>query len=791
MRLHRLRSRIVAFYTVLSLLISIAGLGVMNFFINRNAQAQIAEELLIGDRVLRRTLSDKSHQLEQAAGVLAADFAFREAVATRDRDTLLSALENHGRRIHANLMMMIDPDGNLTANTLDEDATPGRFGYPALLERARATGRASGIVSTGDRLYQLVLVAVRAPAVIGWVAMGFAVNDSGARDLGALTSLQVSVLARAANNDWHLIATTIDKAAQPRLKTSLMPLLTAANDYSGRPTVIAKDLTLLAPLMIENGEPAVAVLQRSLHEALQPFDQLRNLLAALAALGLAATVLGSVAIARGITGPLSTLSDVARRIAKGDYSEPIAVTKQDEVGELAAALHHMRTDIATREATIMDLAYRDPLTRLPNRALFNERLQQAITSAKRSGTAISVLTLDLDNFNYVNNTLGHANGDLLLQQVALRIQSALLRQTDTLARLGGDEFAILLPAADLVGAREIANRVLKVLEAALSIEGHTVDVAASIGIVSCPQHGQEVLTLMSRVDLSMAVAKRNKSGFAEYDVSYDQSPERLSLLSELRQATENDELVLYYQPKLDIAAGQITYVEALLRWQHPRRGFVAPDEFIPFAEQTGYIRVITQWVLDTALKQTAAWRLRGLELNMCVNISARDLLNPDLTQHIARLLKRYGVNPDWIWLEITESAIMDDPIRAQQVIEELHNMGLHLSIDDFGTGYSSLAYLKRLPVDELKIDKSFVLNMNKDHDDAVIVRSTIDLGHNMDLKVVAEGVDCEETLQLLGELGCDIAQGYHICRPLAVDKFEQWLADFARAPRRAASRRMN
>ena len=786
MRLHRLRSRIVAFYTVLSLLISVAGLGVMNFFINRNAQSQIAEELLIGDRVFRRTLSDKSHQLEQAASVLAADFAFREAVATRDRDTLLSALENHGRRIHANLMMMIDPDGNLTANTLDEDAVPGRFGYPALLERARANGRASGIVSTNDHLYQLVLVAVRAPAVIGWVAMGFAVNDSGARDLGALTSLQVSVLARAANNDWHLIATTIDKAAQPRLKTSLMPLLTAANGYSARPIVVAKDLTLFAPLTLENGEAAVAVLQRSLREALQPFDQLRRLLAALAALGLAATVLGSVAIARGITGPLSTLSDVARRIAKGDYSEPIAVTKQDEVGELAAALHHMRTDIATREATIMDLAYRDPLTRLPNRALFNERLQQAIPTAKRSGTAISVLTLDLDNFKYVNNTLGHANGDLLLQQVGLRIQSALMRQTDTLARLGGDEFAILLPAADLVGAREIANRVLKVLETPVSIEGHTVDVAASIGIVSYPQHGQDVLTLMSRVDLSMAVAKRNKSGFAEYDVSYDQTPERLSLLSELRQATENDELILYYQPKLDIAAGQITYVEALLRWQHPRRGFVAPDEFIPFAEQTGYIRVITQWVLDTALKQTAAWRLRGLELNMCVNISARDLLNPDLTQHIARLLKQHGVNPGWIWLEITESAIMDDPIRAQQVIEELHHMGLHLSIDDFGTGYSSLAYLKRLPVDELKIDKSFVLNMNKDHDDAIIVRSTIDLGHNMNLKVVAEGVDCEETLQLLDKLGCDIAQGYHICRPLAVDKFEQWLAGFARAPRHAA-----
>lgn len=786
MRLHRLRSRIVAFFTGLVLLISATSIGLMNFFINRNAQSQIAEELLIGERVFLRTLSDQSHQLEQAASVLAADFAFREAVATRDRDTLLSALENHGRRIHADVMMMIALDGSLTANTLDEHAEPRQFAYPELLERARATGRASGLVSTGDRLYQMVLVAVRAPATIGWVAMGFSVDDSGARDLGALTSLQVSVLARAANDDWHLIATTVDKTRRQPLQTSLAPLLAAADGSYGLPLVVAGDLTLLSPLTIENGNPAVAVLQRSLSEALQPFVHLRSLLAALTLLGLAASILGSMAIARGITGSLSTLSDVARRIAKGDYTEPVAVTKQDEVGELAAALNHMRTDIAAREATIMELAYRDPLTRLPNRALFNERLQQAIAASKRTGTATSVLTLDLDNFKYVNNTLGHGHGDLLLQQVALRIQGALMRQTDTLARLGGDEFAILLPVADIVGAREVANRVLQVLETAISIEGHTVDVAASIGIVTCPQHGDDVLTLMSRVDLSMAVAKRNKSGFAEYHASYDQAPERLSLLSELRQATENDELVLFYQPKLDIAAGQVTYVEALLRWQHPQRGFVAPDEFIPFAEQTGYIRVITQWVLDTALKQVATWRLRGIKLNMCINISARDLLNPDLTRYISRLLELHEVSPEWIWLEITESAIMDDPLRAQQVIEELDGMGLHLSIDDFGTGYSSLAYLKRLPVDELKIDKSFVLNMNRDRDDAIIVRSTIDLGHNMDLKVVAEGVDSEETLQLLGKLGCDIAQGYHICRPLAADKLEAWLAGFARAPHRAA-----
>lgn len=777
MVIRRLSTRISLFFALLAVVIAAAGFTVINAFIVKNAERQLSHELVVSERVFRRIVSTKQEQLAQAAAVLAADFAFREAVATNDRDTLRSALANHGARISAGLMMMIDLAGRVVATTASEAIGGQAFPYPELLARARADGQTAGVVVADEKLYQMVLVPVRAPVIIGWIAMGFVVDDALARDVSALTGAQVTFLVRGKDTNWRQLATTLAGPAQRLLALQLPDLLAPAKRAQADPTVDANNLRLVSNLNGDQARPAVAVLERCLDEALEPYESLRSFLAALAASGLLVAIVGGIGVARGITSPLHKLADVARLIAAGDYSRSADIVQADEVGALAVAFNQMQEGIAARESTIMDLAYRDPLTSLPNRALFNDRLQQALAAIHRAGGAASVLMVDLDDFRYVNNTLGHQLGDLVLKEVAIRLQTILLRKSDTLARLGADEFAILLPAEDLEGARRTAMRVLESLEAPLDLAGHRIDVAGSIGIVSAPEHGEDVATLMSRVDLSMSVAKRAKTGFAEYAASYDQSPERLSLLSELRSAVEHDELVLFYQPKIELASGRATHVEALVRWQHPVRGFVPPDEFIPFAEQTGYIRTVTQWVLDTALKQVVAWRSTGISLNMCINVSARDLLNAELPEYLAYLLKKHDADPATIWLEITESAIMDDPLRAQNVLERLDQMGLHLSIDDFGTGYSSLAYLKRLPVDELKIDKTFVLGMNKDPDDAIIVRSTIELGHNMSLKIVAEGVDNEESLNMLKNWGCDIAQGFYISRPLPADKLVAWLHD--------------
>jgi diguanylate cyclase (GGDEF)-like protein len=416
------------------------------------------------------------------------------------------------------------------------------------------------------------------------------------------------------------------------------------------------------------------------------------------------------------------------------------------------------------------------LTGLPNRTLLRDRLEQAIRASKRSGETPTLLIMDLDRFKEVNDSLGHHIGDQLLQQVGQRLLGAMLRESDTVARLGGDEFAILLPAGDAQGGTLIARKLLEALELPIVLNGHQLVVAASIGIAIYPEHGDEINTLMRRAETAMYAAKRDNSGFAIYDPRYeDQSGQHLSLMAELRQAVEQNQLVLFYQPKIGLASGSVRHVEALLRWKHPQRGFIAPDEFIPFAERTGYIKAITQWVIENAILQGSKWQASGLEMHISINVSARDLVNPELPRLFDELVKTRPGALQWLSLEITESTIMADPAHAQSTLEYLRRLGLQLSVDDFGTGYSSLAYLKKLPVDELKIDKSFVVDMMTNKDDAAIVRSTIDLGHNMGLRVVAEGVEDAATCEALKRMGCDFAQGYYFSRSLAPEDFEVWL----------------
>jgi predicted signal transduction protein with EAL and GGDEF domain len=374
-------------------------------------------------------------------------------------------------------------------------------------------------------------------------------------------------------------------------------------------------------------------------------------------------------------------------------------------------------------------------------------------------------------------------GDLVLREVAYRLHHALHRRTDTVARLGGDEFAVLLPTEGVEGAKLVAAKVVEVLSEPLTIEGHLVDVGASTGIAVYPEHGADAPTLMRCADVAMYSAKRAGSGFVVYDSQHDQStPGRLSLLGELRHAVEHDELTIHYQPKVGLAAGHAGHAaEALLRWTHPERGVLLPESFVQFAEQTGYIKAVTRWVLDNVFRQCAAWRAAGLDLRVSVNISARDLHNPDFPRTFSELAAAHRMRPEFVSLEVTESAVMEDPAYALAILERLHEMGVRLAIDDFGTGYSSLAYLKRLPVDELKIDKSFVIGLERDADDAAIVRATIDLAHHMGLTVTAEGVEDRSVLETLRRLGCDHAQGIYLSRPLSAAELERWMRRDPRA----------
>jgi diguanylate cyclase (GGDEF)-like protein/PAS domain S-box-containing protein len=422
-------------------------------------------------------------------------------------------------------------------------------------------------------------------------------------------------------------------------------------------------------------------------------------------------------------------------------------------------------------------ALHDALTGLPNRTLFADRIEQAILAAQREGSKVAVLMIDLDRFKEVNDTLGHHSGDMLLKELATRVQGA-LRASDSVARLSGDEFGVLLPRyRSRAALLDVVGRIRYAIEKPVVLDELPLSVEGSIGIALYPDHGEDVDLLVRRADVAMYVAKQWNSGFAFYDPKeHDFDPARLTLVGELRRALNERELVLYYQPKAALRSRQVLSVEALIRWLHPERGLVPPDAFIPVAQQTGLIKPLTLYVLDEALRQCCEWGRQGWDLSVAVNVSMRNLIDLDFPDDVAGLLAKWDADPSRLELEITESTIVADPFRSKLVLDRLNELGIRLSIDDFGTGYTSLAYLKQLPVDCIKIDRTFVMNMIGDEDDDAIVRSTIDLGRNLGLEVVAEGVESEEIWGRLNLLGCDFAQGYHLSRPIPADELASWLS---------------
>ena len=421
----------------------------------------------------------------------------------------------------------------------------------------------------------------------------------------------------------------------------------------------------------------------------------------------------------------------------------------------------------------------DDLTGLPNRTLFRDRIEQMIRGHSTAGGGSAILLLDVDRFKEINEALGHDLGDLLLQELGKRL-SVLLEPTETLARLGGDEFGILLPDASTDRALAIAERLHRALETPFALRGLPVEVAVSVGVAAYPKDGDDVETLLQHADVAMYVAKDAHLGTAAYDPEQDKSDAaRLALAGELRRAIESGEVLVHFQPKADLVTSRIVGVEALVRWQHPERGFIAPNEFIPIAERTGLIKPLSRYVLGAALKQCAAWNAAGYHLHAAVNITIPDLLDADFPDRIATLLDETKVKPEQLELEITETTILADPFHVRAVLTRLNEMGVRLAIDDFGTGYSSLAYLRRLPVQTIKIDRSFVMGMCEDANDATIVRSTIDLARNLRLEVVAEGVETQEAWSELRALGCTLAQGYLISRPSSADELAPLLEERA------------
>jgi diguanylate cyclase (GGDEF)-like protein/PAS domain S-box-containing protein len=459
-------------------------------------------------------------------------------------------------------------------------------------------------------------------------------------------------------------------------------------------------------------------------------------------------------------------------VSDSDGNKSFAITMIQDVTQRRKAEAALLSQAALNEHQ----ALHDALTGLANRTLFRSRINHTVKARRRSDADAAVMVMDLDGFKEINDSLGHAAGDDLLVELGRRLKAA-LRTSETVARLGGDEFGILLPHVS--GPDDVVRTVERIQEAIenpMTLQGLSLSLEASIGIALHPDDGKDVETLLRCADGAMYHAKAEKSGWAFHDRNHVRpDTARLTLMGELRRALDHRELVLYYQPKAVLANGEVHAVEALLRWKHRARGLVSPDDFIPMAQQTALIKPLTLYVIDEALRQCRSWQDDGLRLAIAVNLSARNLVDPDFPTQVAGLLERWNIEPGLLEFEITESAMLDDPTCTKLILEHLSIMGIRLSIDDFGTGYSSLAYLRRLPVSEIKIDRSFVMNMDQNEDDATIVRSTIDLGRNLGLDVVAEGVENEQVWNRLKALGCTAAQGYYLSRAVPAPDLRIWL----------------
>ncbi|WP_119964683.1 putative bifunctional diguanylate cyclase/phosphodiesterase [Simplicispira lacusdiani] len=770
---HSLILRLVGISLLLLLIVQAAGFAVVNRGIDRNARGQIARELDTDERVWHRLLEQNAERLRQGSALLAADYGFRAAVASGDQETIQSALENHGGRIGAAATALLDTQLAPRAVSLAGGMQQMPASLAQVVRALAAQPQGSQVAVMDGRPYQFVMVPLKAPLVIGWVLMGFPVGQPLADEMRQLLAVDVAVRVRTPEGAVSLPVSTLAPAVAAPLRASAGPVSELETE--------AGILLVRTSRLDAVGGEVQALLLRSVDAVVAPYRQLQFLLATITAGGVLLFALGSGAMARRVTTPLRSLLAATHRLASGDYSVPMEHTaRADEIGDLARSFDHMRLDIARQQAKVRDLAYRDRLTGLPNRERFRMAVMQAIGTPRSPPRPLAVLLLDLDRFKHVNDVLGYAFGDRLLQAVAGRLRPHVHAPGDLVARVGGNEFALLLHDTDGAQALEVAEGIARSFETPLDFDDQTVDLSAGIGIACWPGDAQDADTLLNRAEIAMYAAKRHLSVALLYDPAFDSaSVQTLTLLGDLRRAVERGELRLYLQPKVALHGQAGHAAEALVRWQHPQRGLVPPMEFIPFAEQTGFVRQLTLWIFEAVARLLADARVRPLGLRVSVNLSTRDLLDIELSARLEAILARHGVQAASFCLEITESAIMDDPQRAEAMLNRLSQQGFKLSIDDFGTGYSSLAYLRRLPVQELKIDKSFVMGMQAGEGDAQIVRSTIDLAHNLGLSVVAEGVENADILERLRVLACDEAQGYHISRPLPVDDFLAWHAQHA------------
>jgi diguanylate cyclase len=717
----------------------------------------------------REVLTFRGNQLSSAAEVLVSDFGFKEAVASGDTPTLMSAMANHRARIGADVLIVLEPNGHAVASTLAKVSASTQSDLQELVS-GDADGQLLRLYRLIDgRPYQLVLAPVLAPDPIAWTAIGFALDDKVATEMAGLLGVDVSFVVGGGHAP-AFVASSLPQSLR-------VGLAGVANREGATPFAVqAGDdefLTLANPIRSANG-PLTLILQRSLARVLRPYLTLRD---SILVIGLVILAIGSALaalLARSATRPVDELTRAAERLEAGDYDAKVPLATTTELSHLASAFNAMRGAVAERERLILHHASHDALTGLPTRLRMTEVLDGVLAGARRTRRPVTVCLIEVQQLQNVVGSFGHAAADEVLSEMSRRLTGD-HGMSGRVARIGTDQFLVVLEGVDALHARRRAEEIHERLQAAFEYRTVSLQLETRIGIGVFPQDGGRAADLLQCSDLALFRAKESGVTVGTFVRGDDEvHRHRLAILGDLRRAIAAEELELHYQPKVALPSGTPVGCEALLRWRHPQKGFIPPGDFIPHAERTGLIRAVTTWVLGTALRQLRSWEAAGLSLDVSVNVSPADLADPGFADAVTVALAQTGAGATRIVLEVTESAAMKDLPATLRVMEQLRVLGIRFSIDDFGTGYSSLAHLKRLPVDEIKIDRSFVQELETRRADDVIVRSTINLGHALNLKVVAEGVEVPFSWSLLERLGCDLVQGYFVAKPMPAVEFTAW-----------------
>ena len=760
-----LRARILLLFGVALTVVTLLTVAVTLNGSYQHTREQLADRHKAASLVLIERLQLRATRLSEGLRDLARNFSLKKLVASGAEDpvSLNTAMANYMIRLDANLFAVVASDGTvLTSNLLNA----GQLGDPT-----RFSGNAPTWLSLGEQHYLIksspLRFAERSPRIDAWLIMGEISSQLISPRLSELTGAQLS-LVRMGEQPQVWGSTLVEP--QVLSLGSVMP-----SNTNGMTMLALANTEYVSGIFPLPGDDALrVVVMEPEAEAYLQFQTLLLRLLVLLAVALVLALVTAALISRSITAPIRELTRAARQISGGDEARDLPTAGSAEITILSQAFRDMQSNIREREAEVQRLAFFDALTGLPNRNQFVDELTTRLRSLPEE-RSLSVALMDVDRFKEVNDTIGHSAGDRLLTTIAKRLDN-LLNSDDFLARLGGDEFALIRSHPPTSSPTLLGSEIIAAFEQSFNVDGLTIDIKLSVGLATSDTRATSSETLLQHADIALYSAKDSHDSYRLFKPSLDKySVQRLNLMTQLQEALAQGQLELHYQPKLSLDNNRVETAECLIRWFHPEHGQILPDDFIPLAEQTGAIRDVTHWSLATALEQQQKWLRQGIQIGMAVNISAVDLVDMRLPAYVGELQSRFDIESLDLTLEVTESAVMQDPDSALLALKNLRRMGIKLSIDDFGTGFSSMAQLKKMPVNELKIDKAFVLQLATNREDQVMTKTLVTLASNLELTTVAEGVQDEESLEQLREMGATKAQGYLISRPKSAEQFAAWL----------------